>query len=71
MNSFLLIILCSLLRTVITVDLMAYKNDTIDEYHENNGKSKVLSRRKRFLIFPDGSSFQLGRPIHFFLSLLK
>ncbi|XP_050563455.1 uncharacterized protein LOC126912945 [Spodoptera frugiperda] len=59
MNSLLLIILCSLLRTVITVDLMAYKNDTIDEYHENNGKSKVLSRRKRFLIFPDGSSFQL------------
>lgn len=29
---------------------------------ESNGdNSEILSRRKRFLIFPDGSSFQFGK----------
>ncbi|KAJ0174999.1 hypothetical protein K1T71_009140 [Dendrolimus kikuchii] len=40
--------------------ILAYENETrIDYKAEKDTSSKVLSRRKRFIIFPDGSSFQL------------
>lgn len=42
----------------------AMNNETTDwnkiEDLSKTHESKKLSRRKRFLIFPDGSSFQLG-----------
>lgn len=34
-------------------------NDTSDIF--THDKSAILSRKKRFLIFPEGSSFQLGK----------
>lgn len=47
---------------LIVVEIIAENNVTITPAFnvENVSFSKVLSRRKRFLIFPDGSSVQLG-----------
>lgn len=39
----------------------------IEEDNYNANATKVLSRRKRFIVFPDGSSFQLGKYFNVFL----
>ena len=41
------------------------------EDHGTGQPDRVLSRRKRFLIFPDGSSFQIGRYIISQLEIFK
>lgn len=41
-----------LLEAVIAVD---------DEFQPKNDSLKILSRRKRYLVFPEGSSLQLGK----------
>ncbi|RVE47603.1 hypothetical protein evm_007700 [Chilo suppressalis] len=44
----------------IFVNGIAYTNFTHSNYLEqNSGDNALLSRRKRYLLFPDGSSFQL------------
>lgn len=50
--------------TVIKFIILLLLGVISDAYQENKDvkdASKVLSRRKRFIVFPDGSSFQLGR----------
>ncbi|KAL0870729.1 hypothetical protein ABMA27_005666 [Loxostege sticticalis] len=47
-----------LLQTFLSETIYAKGNSTLNCLDENRG-SKLLSRRKRFLIFPDGSSLQL------------
>lgn len=50
------------LQTVISENVIRdNENNTTNEFHEENEGSRALSRRKRFVIFPDGSSLQLGR----------
>lgn len=39
-----------------TNDLIANKTDTL----HGNGSPKLLSRRKRYIAFPEGSSFSVG-----------
>lgn len=48
------------LQTVISENVRDNGNNTVNEIHEENEGSRALSRRKRFIIFPDGSSVQLG-----------
>nr|XP_049702284.1 uncharacterized protein LOC126055746 [Helicoverpa armigera] len=47
------------LQTVISENVKDNGNNTVNEFHEENEGSRALSRRKRFVIFPDGSSLQL------------
>ncbi|XP_022824828.1 uncharacterized protein LOC111355278 [Spodoptera litura] len=47
------------LQTVISENVRDNGNNTANEFHEENEGSRALSRRKRFVIFPDGSSLQL------------
>ncbi|KAJ8714701.1 hypothetical protein PYW07_002926 [Mythimna separata] len=47
------------LQTVISENVRDNGNNTVNEIHEENEGSRALSRRKRFVIFPDGSSLQL------------
>uniref|UniRef100_A0A2H1WAJ8 SFRICE_007255 n=1 Tax=Spodoptera frugiperda TaxID=7108 RepID=A0A2H1WAJ8_SPOFR len=48
------------LQTVISENVIRdNENNTTNEFHEENEGSRALSRRKRFVIFPDGSSLQL------------
>ena len=49
------------LQSVISENVRDNGNNTANEIHEENEGSRALSRRKRFVIFPDGSSLQLGR----------
>lgn len=55
--SLLAVTIVLFLETVISENVRG-TNGT-NEFSENE-RSRVLSRRKRFLIFPEGSSFQLG-----------
>ena len=55
-----LIINSALLLLVLGVQGQTEVNDTTDDI-EVYKKSEVLSRRKRFIIFPEGSSLQLGK----------
>lgn len=49
----------SLLTVVLTVlEIVAAALD--DEPLARNDSLKILSRRKRYLVFPEGSSLQLG-----------
>lgn len=57
-TSLLAVTIVLLFETVISENVRG-SNDT-NEFPENE-RSRVLSRRKRFIIFPDGSSLQLGR----------
>lgn len=35
-----------------------------DEFQKKNESLKILSRKKRYLVFPEGSSLQLGEYIY-------
>lgn len=48
-----------LIFLVLETQAQIQSNDTYEL--ETHKKSAVLSRKKRFLIFPEGSSFQLGK----------
>lgn len=52
-----------LLLIVILNSVLTSSNETFsNKFYSGFGKrSEVLSRRKRFLIFPEGSSAQLGK----------
>ncbi|PZC83973.1 hypothetical protein B5X24_HaOG206319 [Helicoverpa armigera] len=54
-----LVITLVVLGSVITENIKFDFNNTSKEFNEDYAESKVLSRRKRFIIFPDGSSLQL------------
>lgn len=45
---------------LLVLGVQGHVNDTTGEV-EVYKKSEILSRRKRFLIFPEGSSLQLGK----------
>lgn len=61
MNSWLAFLVKLLvLQTVISENVRDNGNSTLNEFSEENEGSRTLSRRKRFVIFPDGSSLQLG-----------
>lgn len=52
------------ISSMILVASISYGENTNNRSEENvESKSIVLSRKKRFLTFPDGSSFQLGNYI--------
>lgn len=47
----------------VSCDIDLYGDSTIERnFDKGDTSSRVLSRTKRFLIFPDGSSLQLGKP---------
>ncbi|XP_075979650.1 uncharacterized protein LOC142978919 [Anticarsia gemmatalis] len=60
MNSWLpFLVKVLVLQTVISENVRDNGNSTVNEFPEENEGSRALSRRKRFVIFPDGSSMQL------------
>lgn len=51
-----------LVTTLILVNsVLSQVNETDTSMVFTHDKSDILSRKKRFLIFPEGSSFQLGK----------
>lgn len=60
----LLVTIVLLFETVISENVKDNGNNTVDEFSVGNEGSRLLSRRKRFLIFPVGSSLQLGKYVY-------
>ncbi|CAB3244856.1 unnamed protein product [Arctia plantaginis] len=60
MNSWLVLFIKLLvIQTVISEYEDQSENSTVNRLHEKEEVSRTLSRRKRFIIFPEGSSLQL------------
>nr|XP_034833577.1 uncharacterized protein LOC117990224 [Maniola hyperantus] len=45
--------------TLLSLDIALATEPNANNFAEEESSTRILSRRKRFLIFPDGSSFQL------------
>ncbi|XP_026740939.1 uncharacterized protein LOC113503289 [Trichoplusia ni] len=58
-SSFLCFVSLLVVQRVISENVQDNGNDTVNEFSEENEGSRALSRRKRFVIFPGGSSLQL------------
>lgn len=46
---------------LIKVTLQSLQEDIAIQIDNKNDSKKTLSRRKRYLVFPEGSSLQLGQ----------
>lgn len=53
----IILLLCCI--DIVILENTSIGNGTLEMYR--NEKGKVLSRKKRYLIFPEGSSLQLGQ----------
>lgn len=61
MNSWLVFFIkLVVIQTVVSEYGEQSGNSTVNRLYEKEEVSKTLSRRKRFVIFPEGSSLQLG-----------
>lgn len=70
-SSFLCFVSLLVVQRVISENVQDNGNDTVNEFSEENEGSRALSRRKRFVIFPDGSSLQLGMNTYVYFVLYE
>lgn len=55
---------------LVQVLLVHYVSGLLNDTYNESDLERVLSRRKRFIVFPEGSSFQLGKMVTLFIRVI-